>query len=367
MKKNAIFSVISIFACILIFNSSCENASIRESSEDSTSFEPNTDTCLDTDYYAETVHIEEEKGEAIPIIVDVDVDVSRLNDIKTIELSADGENYNRIVEEWFLSNYPDAKIGGENAYSCGKAGSERFVQFGKDGLGNIYFIDTSKDINGRMEQGRPLFNGYITKEIPLGMSINSETAEKEAIDFIKRFTAFDYRANKIIAVNDVEGNQGYYDIYLKAYINGLPICVARSGDSTLIPISLNYKLSSKGIISFDGNVNFKIVETKALGNRVQIEPIVDQFIKDIETLASEEYDYSKAKVTVSVKDHKFVVNNIYLGYIPEKEKSSNSSVTLVPAWCFDYVDSRTENGEEIIIYFTVAYSVETGRWMGRFY
>jgi hypothetical protein len=64
MKKNAIFSVISIFACLLIFNSSCENASIRESSEDSTSFEPNTDTCLDTDYYAETVHIEEEKGEA---------------------------------------------------------------------------------------------------------------------------------------------------------------------------------------------------------------------------------------------------------------------------------------------------------------
>ena len=56
-----------------------------------------------------------------------------------------------------------------------------------------------------------------------------------------------------------------------------------------------------------------------------------------------------------------------VGYIPEKEKSSNSSVTLVPAWCFDYVDSRTENGEEIIIYFTVAYSVETGRWMGRFY
>jgi hypothetical protein len=292
----------------------------------------------------------------ISISINADVSVPEVESINRIVFIFDEDNMNRIVNEWLLPAYPDAKTHTDESYDYGWGTSKEdgsvLMGFSADRDGRIGFVDASKDINGSEEEYHPLGIRYITNEIPLGMNIDAQEAEKTAITFVEKYAPFKYSALKISDVNDKQRNKGYYEIYLQPEYRKIPVCVALSCDGYNPSLFFEVCISAEGIFSFQGISNLKEIDCKSVENIMSFDSIMEYFSNDIAVLA----------IGTDVR-----VNNIYLAYIPECDNSANPEIKLIPAWCFEYTDSRIEDGQKVDMKFTVAYSVENGRVMGKFF
>lgn len=302
----------------------------------------------------------------IPIIIDAEVELSGLNNLKQVTLVSDNENFGKMASEWLLPKYPNASRNSIISYSSGELNTNTYMQFSSDSLGNISFVDVSKDINGKDEDEAHIGGkGFITENTPLGMEISAEEAEKEVVDFISKYTPFDYKAYNIRVVNDKDNKIGYYKISMQAELYNIPICIARGIDG-IANLAFYADLSPEGIFLFEGNANLKIDDNKQIENVYSFDDIVNRFSEDMTVLVAEQNSFGPGPGIV-ISQHTIEVNKIYIGYIPEIAYSDKPYIILTPAWCFDYIDSRIENGQEINASFTIAYSIDSGKWIGRFY
>ena len=291
----------------------------------------------------------------ISISINADVSVPEADILNKAVFVFDEDNMNRIVNEWLLSAYPDAKSCTDESYDYGwgitKNDGNALMGFTANKDGNIGFVDAAKDLNG-IEEDYHSENRYITNKIPSGMNIDAKEAEKQAKEFVEKYAPFNYSAYKITDINDKQKNKGYYDIFLQPEYKNIPVCVALSSESHGIALFFEVCISAEGIFAFQGRSNLKEADCKPVENIMPFDSIMEYFSNDISVLAT----------GTDVR-----VNNIYLAYIPERDNSASPKVTLTPAWCFDYTDTRIEDGKEITLIFTVAYSVENGRIIGQFY
>lgn len=291
----------------------------------------------------------------ISVSINADVLMPQADGLYKTVFVFDDENMNRIVNEWLLPAYPEAKTITDESfdYGWGVSRDDRSVLMGfsADKDGKIGFIDSSKDINGYAEDHH-LESRYITNKIPLGMNIDAKEAESVAKAFVEKYSPFKYSAYKITDINDDQRNKGYYEIYLQPEYKSIPVCVAKSSEGNSINLFFEVCISAEGMFAFQGNSNLKEIDCKPVENLMPFDSIMDYFSNDIAVLAT------------GTDVH---VNSIYLAYIPESDNSANPEIKLTPAWCFEYTDSRIEDGQEIILNFTVAYSVENGRIIGQYF
>lgn len=292
----------------------------------------------------------------ISVSINADVLVPEADGIYKVVFVFDEENMNRIVNEWLLPAYPGAKTYTDESVDYGWGTSKEdgsvLMGFSADRDGRIGFVDASKDINGSEEEYHPLGIRYITNEIPLGMNIDAQEAEKTAISFVEKYAPFKYSALKISDVNDKQRNKGYYEIYLQPEYRKIPVCVALSCDGYNPSLFFEVCISAEGIFSFQGISNLKEIDCKPVESIMPFDSIMDYFSNDIAVLAT----------GTDVR-----VNNIYLAYISEGDNSASQEIKLTPAWCFEYTDTRIEDGVETTTRFTLAYSVENGRIIGQFF
>ena len=357
--------IIAFLVISVLFSSSCNKT--RNADDIAVISQTNIDASLDRDSVPgdaaiafkdlnTPAHVEKSFVQNdISISINADVSVPEVESLNRIVFVFDEDNMNRIVNEWLLPAYPDAKTHTDESfdYGWGISKDDRSVLMGfsanKDG--NIAFIDASKDINGSAEDHH-LESRYITNKIPLGMNIDAKEAESVAKAFVEKYSPFKYSAYKITDINDDQRNKGYYEIYLQPEYKSIPVCVAKSSDGNSINLFFEVCISAEGMFAFQGNSNLKEIDCKPVENLMPFDSIMDYFSNDIAVLAT------------GTDVH---VNSIYLAYIPESDNSANPEIKLTPAWCFEYTDSRIEDGQEIILNFTVAYSVENGRIIGQYF
>jgi len=357
-RKKIIFSIVCI---ILICCSSCKSADYGENINKEKKYSISDDIVIDNSNdgdsdFAMPNHIEDEfLRNNITIIISADVEGKDIDDLNVLSLSFDESNIENMFNKWFVLKFPDSKEApDESVY-------KRWIEESEDGYiavfnicrdGGITFFDGNKDINGTSVEDEHLFEyGYITKDIPLGMEIDAVQAEEATVEFIARYTPFGYKAYNIRVENDEQNNIGYYDISLQTEMDGIPICVVTGGESNLFPMEFHAFYSSNGIFSFQGNVNLKVDRRTPINRILPFEDVVNNYLDDVSVIATGD----------SIE-----VYRICLEYVPEISYSDDICVTLTPAWCFYYRDSRVENGKEISLNFTAAYSLESGCLIGRF-
>lgn len=291
----------------------------------------------------------------ISVNINADVSVPEIESLYRVVFVFDEENMNRIVNEWLLPAFPDAKSITDESFDYGwgtsKVDGNVLMSFKADRDGNIGFIDAAKDING-FEEDHHFESRYITSKIPLGMNTDAKEAEKTAKAFVEKYSPFKYSAYKITDINDKQRNKGYYEIYLQPEYRKIPVCVALSCEGYSTALFFEVCISADGIFAFQGRSNLKETDCKPIESIMPFDSIMDYFSNDIAVLS----------IGTDVR-----VNNIYLAYIPESDNSVSPEIKLTPAWCFEYTDSRVEDGQEIINNFTLAYSVENGRVIGQFF
>ena len=291
----------------------------------------------------------------ISVSINADVLMPQVDGLYKAVFVFDEENMNRIVNEWLLTAFPDAKSIMDESFDYGwgtsKVDGNVLMSFKADRDGNIGFIDAAKDING-FEEDHHFESRYITSKIPLGMNTDAKEAEKNAKAFVEKYSPFKYSAYKITDINDKQRNKGYYEIYLQPEYRKIPVCVALSCEGYSTALFFEVCISADGIFAFQGRSNLKETDCKPIESIMPFDSIMDYFSNDIAVLA----------IGTDVR-----VNNIYLAYIPESDNSASPEIKLTPAWCFEYTDSRVEDGQEIINNFTLAYSVENGRVIGQFF
>lgn len=304
-------------------------------------------------------HIEEEfLVRDVQIILDADVDFEGYDELSKVYLVPSQECAEHICSDQVKNNSEDVDEA-DSDYG--------FIWQGKNGQGvtiivmhydldgRISYSDITRDINGSTEDDHSFEYGYITEDIPYGMEKKATVVEKEVVDFFERFTPFEYIAYNICVVNNSDLNIGYYDISLQAYYNGVPIINKNVGENQLYSsIQLNAKVSSEGMFSFQGYVCFDVKSIEKVEKTDTFENLVNYFINDTPTITTG----SEIKVT-----------RIYLSYLAENKYNSNqyTETELIPVICFNYTDSRVENGEEIVAELTAAYSIESGRLFGIYY
>ena len=155
----------------------------------------------------------------ISVNINADVSVPEIESLYRVVFVFDEENMNRIVNEWLLPAFPDAKSITDESFDYGwgtsKVDGNVLMSFKADRDGNIGFIDAAKDING-FEEDHHFESRYITSKIPLGMNTDAKEAEKTAKAFVEKYSPFKYSAYKITDINDKQRNKGYYEIYLQS-------------------------------------------------------------------------------------------------------------------------------------------------------
>jgi len=291
----------------------------------------------------------------VSVSINSDVIVPEADGLFKAVFVFDEENMNRIVNEWLLPAYPDAKTNTDESFDYGWGTSKEdgsvLMGFSADRDGEIGFIDSVRNIDGTAE-GYHTERRYITNTIPSGMNIDAKEAEKEARLFVEKYSPFKYSAYKISDINDKQKIKGYYEIYLQPEYKNIPVCIAQKCEGYGVSLDFEVCLSAEGIFAFQGKTNLKEKECVSVDNMMPFDSIMDYFSSDIAVLAT--------GTDVRVK-------NIYLALIPDTENPGSPEITLTPAWCFEYSDTRIEAGEEITLEFTVAYSVENGRIIGQFF
>ena len=291
----------------------------------------------------------------ISVSINADVLMPQADGLYKAVFVFDEDNMNRMVNEWLLPAYPDAKTNSDESFDYGWGTSKEdgtvLMGFSADRDGRINFIDVAKDINGTSAEYH-MESRYITDKIPSGMNIDSKEAEKAAKIFVENYSPFKYAAYKITDLNDQQRNKGYYEIFLQPEYRGLPVCIAHKCEGYGISLNFEVCLSADGIFAFQGKSNLKEKECKPVDNIMSFDSILEYFSSDIAVLAT--------GTDVRVK-------NIYLALIPEGDNTANPEISLTPAWCFEYSDTRIEGGEEITMEYTIAYSVENGRIIGQFF
>lgn len=352
-KRN--ISLLWVISLVIICCSSC-NSRINKEDEGSNiqySEGSNTSVLSNSTYSGNAFQLDDSYSQdGIHIDIHANVDTPEFNSLDQVIYCFDEDNLIHMANEWFIPSYPSAINHSDETYFIGWTDSESSASFIGDAYGYIGYLDGSKDINGISKEDNHMMEyGFITEDVPLGMNIDAKEAGKQAVDFIVAFTPFEYEIYNIITVNDLQKNEGYYEVLLQAKIDGVPVCIVSGGDSEIYYLAFKIRISPNGIFSFQGNVNLKEVEKQPVKNIKSIDEIVNNFKDDIPVLAT--------GTDISV-------NRIYLAYIPNITYSEESYITLTPSWCFECKESRVEGGQKIDISYTVAYSLDTGRLLGKY-
>ena len=291
----------------------------------------------------------------IQVVIEADVTTEHIDDASIVELEFCESNLNLMADELILELYSDANqtASGPYEYQWLYLGDEDTVtSLYATNNGSVNYYDSARDINGSSADEDHIFEyGYFTDAIPQGMTISSEDAAVEAANFLAQYTPFEYRAYNILTSNDNEHGEGYYEINLEVLIDGIPVFSRSGGDEFYFPINPKINISSEGIFEFQGRICFEIQDKIPLESYFTLDEVLNKFVDDIGMLASGETIF---------------VNRIYLAYIPI-DSEDDQLTSLVPVWCFECIDSRTENGQEINIPITTAYSIENGRFIGEYY
>lgn len=365
MRKLIRNSISAIMVLLLIVFSSCdkknENSVLNDSSTELLNI---SNTGINTTAVGFSdleipAHIEDSRTQNdISVVINADVEVPEIESLYQVACCFDEDNLNQIVNEWFLTSYPNAEMHADESVDFGWIDTDSLAYMSGNKEGKLYYTDPSRDISGPIEEYDHLFEyGYITDDIPLGMIIDSSKAEQEAISFITRFTPFEYKAYNILSIDDKQRNIGFYEVNLQASLNGIPICIEHSGDDSFYLLDFKACISSDGIFDFQGNVNLKISDEQPVETLVDFKEIEECFLSDIFVLAT---------------GTDIMVDRVYLSYVPTKTILKDSEdvkwlITLTPAWCFECKESRIEEGQEINMQYTIAYNVENGRIIGKIY
>ena len=289
------------------------------------------------------------------ISIDADIEQVSGKDLKTVTLAYDESIQDKIYNNWIVTNYPD---------------SSARPQVNSDIGCLLGFADLNKDINGStVDDGRFLMEkGYVTDKTPMGMSIDATAAANDAISFIRNYSPFEYSIFNVVAVNDAKKNIGYYDIALQAEYGDTPVesvhgilprtDVADEAEGRRrCSVGFSAAISKDGMFSFQGIFAMKAADTKPVGNIVPFENIADKCLENLKAELPADGNYGPNLV---VTDKKIEITKVYLAYIPEYAPSDPSKIILTPAWCCECRNSSVDNGEETVVVFKMAYSVETG-------
>ena len=352
MKKTNRKMMISVIVLALLCNSSCGTRVDSETEKDKKITTSNSTVISEVPPHIEETVVKNN----VHISIKADVEASD-KELMQVKLTHDENNLNRLYNDWIKPKYPNAKKQADESYDYGwgisQSDGDVSMSVTASKTGAIRFIDVAKNINGTSDEDEHIFeSGYITNDIPKGMNIKAKEAEAEAVKLITPYTPFEYKANNIRVINDIKRNTGFYDINMRAFLNGVTICVVVGGDRDFYNLCFEARVSKEGIFSFQGSTNLKVIDNKKVVISTKFEDFMDYYLKDISVLAAG-------------KD--IEVRRIYQAYLPEISYADDPYITLTPVWCFETVDSRNEDGQLITLKYTIAYSVETGKLMGKFF
>lgn len=289
--------------------------------------------------------------------IDAETETHGFADAAEVTIAADEEKMRSLAEELLKLRYPEApgfESAGEEAWQYAENGNTVF-EFAVSDSGGFYYMDIPDNINGVWLEMNHLFEyGYITEQVPDGLTLSAEEAAEEAGSFLENDSDFTFRPWNVLAIGGDEGSDrsGYYEISLQAYMDGIPVSV--KGEANTRGFYAVARYSDTGLFSMEGFAPFSERERRVLEDTVSPEQIVEAFRGNFDFFCSGET---------------LEVNRIYFEYYPAD--NGDGSYTLTPVWAFDCVDTRTEletyETEPVVQRYSVLYYAEDGSFCGVYY
>lgn len=277
-------------------------------------------------------------AEGCTLILNGSVELPSPEELYHVELALDEDALERFLQDNVYSAYPDAeKVTREDGsiYWWKEEDGRHLLSFSQNLLGNGYYLDSTRDLNGKYLDEKHIFErDYITDKVPGDLSTTAEEAAKAAGEKIARYSCLSFAPWNVTASVTEDGRGDYY-ANLQPYLDGMPVI----GHLPFRDVSAS--ISEEGLFTFQGIFLLKEVNRETIAPSCTLEEAVEKLKSDFLTYL---YNDEKTMEIVSVEVQYFAEYDI------------DNVCHLSPAWVF--TRRRESNGFTHDSVF--AYLMETG-------